>query len=633
MNNAQQKIELSHLPFALQRNEEGNPTIASDRWVEACWEEMRLRCEAGVTFNAGNYLAMLDSPSEDVAVDLIYGEYVTRIQAGEEVDTEELILQHPAYSQAITRQLSIEGAIGGLHVDEFGEEEDRSLLPFDHIDRYRLIARLGTGGQAVVFRAHDPELRRDVVVKLQKENATDGANRFAAAEAVIGANLDHPALAPVIDAGQIDGRRYLVSRYIDAMTFSQWIRIRRPSHAKIASVVSQISDAVSYAHKRGVLHLDIKPANVLIDAGDNPYIIDFGLASANRADESLGNTTDTIRGTLAFMSPEQAKGESSLLSSATDVYGVGALLYLAICGCPPYQNISLADLAEVQAGEWDAQRLAASPSTPRIRKFIERAMAVDPADRFQDAQEMAVKLREIAQPRFTGRRTFIWGLAGTLAIAFLGGLWMRPAIGPSPSRVNQPLSVLLQGSGDQFSTLGDAESPVRTGDKIQIVGEIPAEQSAILFSIAPTGVLQILQQYETNRPDTAIQYPANRHQSLPLEGTPGTEIVGLAIGENLPVIRDILERYLSANSFAPLPLITSTFHGRYDSGTPVQAAAPQLAAKPAFEQLAGRTRNIGLPAPTDVNVAAIHLNLSELILDLQKEGIVVEIIAFPHEES
>ncbi|TWU25271.1 Serine/threonine-protein kinase PrkC [Novipirellula galeiformis] len=609
------------------------PASVSAEWVEACWDEMRSRCEAGVTFSADNYLSLLQSPSEEVAVDLIYGEYVTRVQAGQSVDTEELLSRHRTYADAISRQLAIEDAIADLDKDDNIPDSKIISLPFENIGRYRLIARIGAGTQAAVFRAHDPNLRRDVVIKLQNPDATGAASEFAAAEAVIRANLEHPALAPVIDTGEVEGRHYIVSRYVDAMTFSQWVTIRRPSRETIADVVSQISTAIGHAHKRGVLHLDIKPDNVLIDASDKPYVIDFGLASMSRSNQSIGDDPDAIRGTLPFMSPEQASGESSRLSSATDVFGIGSLLYLAICGHPPYQGASLADLADIQACRWDHQSLADAGSSTRLQAIAKQAMSADPANRFRDAESLADELRKIATPQRKSLSLFPWGSGGAIAASMIALFFILPRPEPLSTTPIAPLSVLVQSDGGDFLPIQEAGSEVRTGDKIRIVGAVPTGQAAVLFNIAPTGELQVLSEHEKDRSDAWISYPSQDTLSLPLEGAPGTEIVGLAIGEDCVVIRAILNDNFSANPIIPLPTIVSSFRKRYDSDWSVRPGSNASIAQagiPGLDQLAGETRAIGLPVTTDRNIDVVQAHLSELISNLQQSKITIEIIAFPH---
>ncbi len=264
------------------------------------------------------------------------------------------------------------------------------------IGRYEIIEKIGDGGMAAVFLAHDPILNRDVAVKvlppsLLKED--DLIQRFQR-EAQTIANLEHRAIVPVHDHGKDEQGPYLVMRHMRGGSLYDKLQ-RGPLSIKEASdVLSRIADALDRAHKAGVIHRDLKPGNILFDDDGKAYLADFGIVKLANADVPI-TITATVIGTPAYMSPEQAKSED--LDGRSDIYALGVILYEMLVGQPPYHATTPLALAMKHVTEPVPRILNANPSLPPdCERIIQKAMAKERDDRYGTAQEMADDLSRVA---------------------------------------------------------------------------------------------------------------------------------------------------------------------------------------------------------------------------------------------
>ena len=207
------------------------------------------------------------------------------------------------------------------------------------IGRFETVRRLGMGGFGAVYLAHDPQLDRPVALKIPRAGTLDDPDvreRFFR-EARAAAQLQHPYIVPVYDAGDDQGQSYIASAFIDGRTLSDLLKENPINPRTAAEIVRKLAEALHYAHLQGIIHRDVKPANVMIDAKGDPHLMDFGLA---RLEHSAAQLTQdgTVMGTPAYMSPEQAAGAGDRITPASDQYSLGVVLYQLLAGRTPFDG-------------------------------------------------------------------------------------------------------------------------------------------------------------------------------------------------------------------------------------------------------------------------------------------------------
>ena len=210
---------------------------------------------------------------------------------------------------------------------------------------YELLEELGRGGMGVVYRARQISLNRTVAIKLLLRSelaSADDVARFRA-EAEAAARLDHPTIVQVFEVGDLDGQPYFTMRYVEGTTLAHRLADGPLAGREAAALLIPVCRAIQFAHERGVLHRDLKPSNILIDEAGHPHVTDFGLAKRLREDTGL-TLSGAVLGTPSYMSPEQAAGgRGGAVGPASDVYGLGTILYQALTGRPPFQAASAVD--------------------------------------------------------------------------------------------------------------------------------------------------------------------------------------------------------------------------------------------------------------------------------------------------
>ncbi|HTI33128.1 MAG TPA: protein kinase [Miltoncostaea sp.] len=267
------------------------------------------------------------------------------------------------------------------------------LVPGEEFGRYRVEAEIGRGGQAVVYRATQLDLDRAVALKVFDEGylTRAGALERFRREAIAAGRLEHPRIVPVYDAGDVGGRAYMAMRFIPGVSLAERIARGGPLPPDEAlAVLSDIAAALDFAHARGTIHRDVKPANILLDQDGTSFLGDFGLV---RLDDMPGLTRrgDWL-GTAEYVSPEQVEGEPATAASA--VYGLAAVAFEALTGRAPFvrREPSAVLLAHVREPVPDAS--AIRPGLPvAVDETLARGLAKDPADRFANANTFVGELR------------------------------------------------------------------------------------------------------------------------------------------------------------------------------------------------------------------------------------------------
>ena len=235
---------------------------------------------------------------------------------------------------------------------------------------YEIHEELGRGGMGVVYRARQMTLNRQVALKMIRAGvlADDVELRRFQNEAEAVAQLDHPGIVPVYEVGEHQGQRYFSMKLITGGSLGGRLDAYKDDPRAAAALLAEVAEAVQHAHARGILHRDLKPANILLDERGKPHVTDFGLAK--KLEESIELTqSGAVMGTPAYMSPEQSLGRRAAVTTASDVYGLGAVLYAVLTGRAPFQGDSVIDTLQAVR-----ERPADPPS--RLNRKVPRDLEV-----------------------------------------------------------------------------------------------------------------------------------------------------------------------------------------------------------------------------------------------------------------
>jgi serine/threonine-protein kinase len=259
---------------------------------------------------------------------------------------------------------------------------------------YELLEEIGRGGQGVVYRARQKGLNRTVALKVigLGQWATQAHLKRFRLEAEAAASLDHPCIVPIYEVGEREGSCYFSMKFIEGGQLDEVAKRKPISAREAAELIAKLARTVHHAHEHGILHRDIKPGNILIDANGEPHLTDFGLARLVETESTVTGTTDVL-GTPSYMAPEQARGQKEQLTRATDVYGLGAVFYQLLTGHPPFVGGTTYETIKLL--------LETEPRQPRLLKpKIDRDLATicmkclekDPQRRYSSALALAEDL-------------------------------------------------------------------------------------------------------------------------------------------------------------------------------------------------------------------------------------------------
>jgi serine/threonine-protein kinase len=354
--------------------------------------------------------------------------------------------------------------------------------------RYEIVELIGKGGMSSVFKAHDRLLDRTVAIKVLHPHYTEDeeyVERFRR-EARSVAQVSHPNIVTVIDRGEDDRRQYIVFEYVEGENLKELLQRTGPLPIRDALVLAlQMARALSFAHSRGLVHRDVKPQNVLLNADAQAKMTDFGIA--REVDVQGVTITGTVLGTSEYIAPEQARGQQ--VDQQTDVYSLGVVLYELLTGSVPYEGDNFVTVALRHVNEPIPSVLEQRPEVPpRLALAVERAMAKSPRDRFASMDELVGELEAclaeldpiseeatmIARrpvvpaaqrqraPRRRRRLGVLWpiaavvGIVGIAGLAALGALALRDGDSNDPQAApNRPIR--LTGIGAYDPEGGDGE--------------------------------------------------------------------------------------------------------------------------------------------------------------------------------
>lgn len=317
---------------------------------------------------------------------------IVRLESGRNVDEDWLKANYPGWHRELAQFIADWDAV------ENYSSEIRSVgitavaastdVP-DVIGEYKILEQIGSGGMGVIYKALQPSLSRAVAIKML-HNVRHDRRRFQM-EAEAAARLDHPNIVTILDVGEHEGNPYFTMPFIDGDDLSKIVQREKLAPRRASKIAATIADAVHYAHQRGILHRDLKPGNILLDDDDQPHVTDFGLAKRIEGTDQL-TRTNAIIGTPSYMAPEQALGNNKEVSVATDVYGVGAILYAMLTGSAPFSGSSSMEILR-QVVDTNPRGLDSSIVTQDLKVICEKCLDKCPARRYGSADELSEDLK------------------------------------------------------------------------------------------------------------------------------------------------------------------------------------------------------------------------------------------------
>jgi eukaryotic-like serine/threonine-protein kinase len=314
--------------------------------------------------------------------------------------------------------------------------------------RYKVISRLGAGGMADVFLVEDTQLSRRVALKLlHRRFSADPAfvERFRR-EAQSAASLQHPNVVGVYDRGAWDGTYYIAMEYLPGRSLKQLIRQEAPlDPLRAIDITLQILKAARFAHRRGVIHRDLKPHNVIVDENDQAKVTDFGIARAGASDMT---ETGSIMGTAQYLSPEQAQGHA--VSETSDLYSVGIVLYEMLTGRVPFDAESAVTIALKHVSEAPPLPSRINPSIPpALEQAVLWSLNKNPADRPADADQFISVLEQVRDQIVSGSKGEI--TASMKAVAAVGPGPRGPGGAGGPADLGGPPPTALMPAADAIT--------------------------------------------------------------------------------------------------------------------------------------------------------------------------------------
>ncbi|MCA9123214.1 MAG: serine/threonine protein kinase [Planctomycetaceae bacterium] len=429
--------------------------------------------------------------SEIAVLDLYQTEFAIRERHGDMPSVKEYRELVPGFLPS--HEMTSDSGDATIAVKTFDAITEVPTVSEIDLGKYQIVSKLGEGGFGIVYRCRDEQLGRTVAIKVP-QGQEQGFTRDMLHEAQTVAQLDHPNIVRMLGAETTaDGVGFLVYEFIDGTSLADRLAKKDCTREELIEWIAQIAEALHYAHRKNVFHRDIKPGNILIDPQGKAILVDFGMA--RRDGNFYTRDEGVVLGTLAYMPPEQVRGDSDLANPETDLYSLGVVLYEALCGERPFQGSNFSELKRQIEQRAPRSPRSIDDSIPAsLEPLVERALAKDPLKRIRTGRDFAAELRRAVRPR--NHLEWTVGLVAAVLLTLgLATVWYSRSRNLEPitqlaARINEVKVFLDDGTSSSRLTVTDL--PLQPSNRIELVAQFDSDTFAYVLSWDADGQASLL---------------------------------------------------------------------------------------------------------------------------------------------